>query len=417
MKQFQLRVRHTHCGYLAAMHWLALAFPLWGVLVPTTLSLFVLLLLRLPANLHWTLVIGIIVGLAGTTALCSLLALICDDDVFRISQDGIQFPLRFAAGLRGRLFRPWEELAVLKLRWSGNKKFDALDFLGFFFNDGAALRINLLDFDQAELQQLVGAVKSCAKNCELDPEFSQLAYSLLPIENSRQSGGTEAVPVYGEFLLKYGEQSVIGRWFVEYWSPLDRLLAPWVLVLILVEFLLVGPQLLLYLVGFLPMDQLGNSGASIFAHNALMACAGALGLGAIYLVLKPLLKPTQILVSKDGIQKIWNRGFLWHGHLLPWNDVIGAYVLSRGRVRDAGRIVFATVENARAFSISCTDIPDEGSRELLSKAIQEFGANSSIAPDVHDVLAPIRTLSLAEIFDLAIAQSSALDESMSSKES
>ena len=403
MNHFQLKVRHRNKTLRAWMHVLAVLFPVWAVLVPVTLGLFVLLLLRLPANLHWLYAVEIILGLTSTTAICGLLALICDDDCFRITQDGIQFPLRFAIPLRGKLFRTWDELAVLKLRWSGSIEFSKEDFLGLVFNDGAAVRSNLLQFDKEELQQFFGAMKACAKKCEFDPEFALLAraqlQSLTSIGKDSVSTAQAAPVTFGDFGLKYGEQSVVKRWFSEYWTPVDRMLAPWLLVGILSAFLIWGPQILLGLVGFLPMSQLGNSGASIFAHNVLLGVAGATSLGAIFVLLKPLFKPTQLIISGEGINKVWERGFVLEGKPLAWKDVIAVYVLSRGRIHDQCRIVFATTENARAFSVHNADIRDEESRKLVAEVVPSLAGQASIAPDVMDVLIPCKELSLIEIWD------------------
>lgn len=409
MNHFQLRVRHRHKAYASAMHLLAVLFPFWGIFLPLTLGLFVLLLLRLPANLHWLYALEIILGLGGTTAICAFFALICDDDCFRVTQDDIRLPLRFAASLRGKLFHSWDELAALKLRWSGSTNFAPEDFLGLVFKNGGAVRINLLHFDKEELQQFLAAIKNRAKSCEFDPEFDLLARADLrngASSTSLQNSNNNATE-FGQFCLKYGAKSVITRWFNEHWTPLDRLLAPWLFVLVLSAFLLFGPQLLLGLVGFLPVTQLGNSGASLLAHNTLLVCSGASFLWIASVVLKPLFKPTQLIISQEGIQKIWDRGVTIRGSLLPWSDVITIYILSRSRIHDNCRITFASAKNARAFSIQNSDIPDDESRKLLADALRVLAGSASLAPDLFDVLTPCRNLSLGDMWDIAISTTSA----------
>jgi hypothetical protein len=410
MNHFQLRINHRNKSYRAAMHSFALFFPLWGVFLPVTLGLFVLLLLRLPANLHWFYALEIILGLAGTTALCAFLALVCDDDCLRVTQDGIQFPLRFAASLRGKLFHKWDELAALKLRWGGSSNFAPNEFLGLVFKNGGAVRINLLDFEKEDLQQLFGAIKNCGKNCDFDPEFTLLARASLSnasVNNAPREKANSQPSLFGEFSLKYGAQSTVARWFSDYWTPQDRMLAPWLFVAILGAFIFYGPQLLLFLVGFLPMAQLGNSGASLLAHRTLLACSAVATLWIAFVLLQPLLKPTQLIISPEGIQKIWDRGIEMRGSLLPWKDVIAIYVLSRSHIHDKCRIVFATAKNARAFSIQNAEIPDEESKALLAVALRSVAGTASLAPDVFDVLTPCRTLSLADIWDLTISECAA----------
>lgn len=404
MNQFEIRVKHRSPAYKRAMHAFAVLFPIWGVILPIMLTLFVLLILRLPANLHWIYAIGIILALLGSIGICAFFALVCDDDCLRITHEGIQFPLRFAAGLRGKLYRSWDELAVLKLRWAGSLDFTPNEFLGLIFSDGGAMTINLRHFDREELQQLLTAVKNCGKSCELDPEFMLLArkgFEATPLKE-RTASETLQPSAFGEFGMKYGARSTIVRWFSEYWTPLDKMLAPWLLVGILCALLVYGPQLLLNLTNFLPIEQLGNSGASIMAHNTLLAVASLALAAAVFKVLIPLLKPTHLIVSQDGIQKVWDRGLVWQGRMLPWSDVLSSYVLSRGRITDDCKLVFATAQNARAFCIHNAELADDDSRKLFSNTLSSLASKFNIAPDVFDVLIPQRTLTLGEMWDIAM---------------
>ena len=115
------------------IHTLALLFPVWGILLPTMLALFILLLLRLPADIPLVYSLGLVGGMVSVFALCLSCALICDDDKIHVSKDGITFPLRFLPTLKWRRQFKWEELGAIKLNWQRGESFAPDDAVTFFF--------------------------------------------------------------------------------------------------------------------------------------------------------------------------------------------------------------------------------------------------------------------------------------------
>jgi len=160
----------------AAVHVLALLFPLWGIAIPVTLVLFTVLLLRLPANIPIVYALVLIVLMVMVIASCTALALICDDDQIRVSKEGLRFPIKFLPSLRFVGQHSWQELAALKLRWNRQEKFSADESLDFIFKDGGCARLRLQHIEPGELEQFFIAFEACAYKCERDadiPDFER----------------------------------------------------------------------------------------------------------------------------------------------------------------------------------------------------------------------------------------------------
>jgi hypothetical protein len=77
------------------LHVMAMLFPLWGVAAPAALTLFIVLLLRLPAHISLVSSLGIIFALLCLILGSAFFAVVFDDDQIRVSKDGLAFPLRF----------------------------------------------------------------------------------------------------------------------------------------------------------------------------------------------------------------------------------------------------------------------------------------------------------------------------------
>jgi hypothetical protein len=155
---------------------LALLFPLWGIAAPLTLTIFIILLLKLPANIPIAYALVLIAAMILGISLCTALALICDDDEIRVSKDGMRFPIKFLPSLRFKGQHTWQELVALRLRWHRKETFSQDETMDFIFEDGGCARLNLRHLDRADLEQFFIAFEACAYRCERDadlPDFER----------------------------------------------------------------------------------------------------------------------------------------------------------------------------------------------------------------------------------------------------
>ena len=119
--------------------------------------------------------------------------------------------------------------------------------------------------------------------------------------------------------VKYGAPSAVRRWFDEYWTEKNKSAASWLTFAIMVGFIFLGLQLLLFVVSLFPLDQLGNSGASITAHTILVVFASILALLAAIALFRQICKPSAIEIADEYMRLKWP--FALRGAKLKWSDI------------------------------------------------------------------------------------------------
>jgi len=201
--------------------------------------------------------------------------------------------------------------------------------------------------------------------------------------------------------IEYGAKSTVSRWFDDYWTERERQLMPWVLVLILSGFILLGPPLLLWLVSFLPFDQLGNSGASLHAHQLLQLFAFTLATAVTVCVVIRMRRPSLIELSQTGIRKVWLIFGLvpFKGRVLPWAGITSVRIL-KGVAADTRlhELAFGTQDKPAALKLSLGHLGTDESRTALVEGISRGARTASIEPNVFEALVPQRGLSFTEIW-------------------
>jgi hypothetical protein len=155
---------------------MALTFPVWGLVCPATLILFVALLLRLPATVSITTALLIVFGLACCTALCAFLTAYFEDNQIRVSKHGLSFPLRYGLGLGFKLQRNWDDLYELKVKW--NRKIDFDTSITMMFKSGGIVQLPVRYLALDELEQFFIAFEACASNCNRDAELDDFELTL-----------------------------------------------------------------------------------------------------------------------------------------------------------------------------------------------------------------------------------------------
>lgn len=200
--------------------------------------------------------------------------------------------------------------------------------------------------------------------------------------------------------IRYGARSAISRWFDSYWTERDRRAAPWLIVAVLLGFLLFGPRLLLALLSILPMDQLGNSGASMKAHQTLLCLASVLAGTAGTLLVRALLKPSFLELSPIGIRKIWSFPFVKvKGENIRWTNVTHIYIYKPPQKTDTRSFELCIhTKQAKKLRLPLKDLEDNSEREALLNSISKHAIDATVQPAVIDALLPSRSLSFTEIW-------------------
>jgi hypothetical protein len=201
--------------------------------------------------------------------------------------------------------------------------------------------------------------------------------------------------------IKYGAQSRLSRWFAEYWTERDKQAMPWLITLILLVFLYYGPTILIRLASFLPLDQLGNSGASIRAHMALVAVATLLTIVVCAIFARLLLKPKFIALSPDGLSKGWRLGlFTINGKTFAWDNIETIQLVRDGALMNSqsARIKLVTKEAADDLILPLHEFDNEEDRQKLYQGFVRWLDKARIAPEIAEALKPHRELSFAALW-------------------
>jgi len=205
--------------------------------------------------------------------------------------------------------------------------------------------------------------------------------------------------------IKYGLNSAFQRWLSDFWTKSDKELAPWVAVFLLLLALVYGPQWLLNMISLLPVNELGNSGASVRAHLVILTIALLLALAVLLILFRRLSRPAAICFEQNGIKKIWR--FLFFdvkGRSLPWSQISSITLQRPEETTDLRNylLCFAADSPEKKFVISLGQIDeqraDDHRREQVLEAITRFAHNAIVEPGVVDVLAPKRSLDFTEIW-------------------
>lgn len=208
----------------------------------------------------------------------------------------------------------------------------------------------------------------------------------------------ESVSLAEERVIPYGKRTMFTRWRQRYWTQRYVQSVSWLAVAILIGFLILGPQLILSLASLLPLDQLGNSGASIRAHTTIVAIAIALAIPPLALIAMRLRLPCALVVDKQGITKRWFGGI--SGAALPWKDVeIVKAVLPEGKKDFCSYQLLLGSESAPGRMVLRLDsMEDDDQRTAVLDAIETFAPSARIESQAMDLLRPKQSLSFTEVW-------------------
>jgi len=172
LAEFELQMKYTTRPIQAGMRLIALLFPVWGIVLPVLLVLFIVILLRLPANIPLLSSLLIIASMLSGITVCSFLAFYLEDDLIRVSKEGLAFPLRLLPDLQYRREFAWKDLTAIRLQWQRNVSFTPEDTLTLFFAESGYAKLFLNRLKLEQLEQFFIAFEACAFKCERDAELS-----------------------------------------------------------------------------------------------------------------------------------------------------------------------------------------------------------------------------------------------------
>jgi tRNA A-37 threonylcarbamoyl transferase component Bud32 len=201
-------------------------------------------------------------------------------------------------------------------------------------------------------------------------------------------------------LVPYGAKSTISSWFSRYWSEGDRKALPWLCVFFLGIFLFWGPSFLLWLIQYLPADQLGNSGASIFAHQLLVGIAILLAGTTAFFAGKYLFRPTFIELSAAGVALVWKfLAIKVRGRGLHWSDITAINLFQPMNTVDPRncQLQFVATKRDNSIKIPMALLDEDEGRQAVADAIAKHAINP-VEPQVFSELAPKRTISFTEVW-------------------
>lgn len=191
MAEFQLQMKEHDPVHSAGLFIMTALFPIWGLFLPATLLLFIVLLLRLPASVSLEYALAFIAGLALISISSALLTVFLEDSEIKASKAGLSFPLKYFAALRGKLDLTWEELADLKLDWKREADLADSDRITLVFKNGGIVRLKANSFYPEDLEQFLIAFETCQSGCNRDAELDDFEYALQSRENSGQASYTQ----------------------------------------------------------------------------------------------------------------------------------------------------------------------------------------------------------------------------------
>jgi len=201
-------------------------------------------------------------------------------------------------------------------------------------------------------------------------------------------------------ILDIDNPSFARRWLRSFLLERHAGITRALLLLMAILFYLYGPFWVIWLVSFLPVSQLGSSGASVASHLVLQGIALFFSSAILLLCLRPA---TALLeIGGPGIRLFKRVLFVTYPErLIPWAD-IGRILIQRplGKtdLRSFSLCLLMANSAQKALIIPLGNLEKEQTREGLAQALQEHAKYATIEPGTLETLQPSRNLSFTEIW-------------------
>jgi tRNA A-37 threonylcarbamoyl transferase component Bud32 len=201
-------------------------------------------------------------------------------------------------------------------------------------------------------------------------------------------------------VLEIDRPSFIRRWLHEFFLEKYSVPARVVLLLVSITFFFFGPKLLMWLSSFLPLTQLGNSGASIAAHYVLAGVTTAAALVTAALALRPV--PLALQVSENGIRLRERMLFLpiQRQPLLEWEKIHRVSIERKPGSTDMRhfKLCLHGENPATSIKLHLDNLGDDDTREKLISLLQKKAVLAEIESGAFESVKPPRHLSFTDLW-------------------
>ncbi len=178
MAELEISVQYKSVPARAGMFAMGLLMPVWAIIVPFCLGLFISLLLQSPDRVTPMSAAMVLIGLILIPIVAIVVSAICEDDRLLISKEGLSFPVRMLPILRFRRERVWSDLQSVTLNLTNSDVGKPTGDLTMFFKSGGAAPIRLKDVPAQDLEQLLLAIEVWGVDCKRPPELVDFQNSL-----------------------------------------------------------------------------------------------------------------------------------------------------------------------------------------------------------------------------------------------
>lgn len=206
-------------------------------------------------------------------------------------------------------------------------------------------------------------------------------------------------------ILSIDKPSFVRRWLSDFLLERHSGAARTILLVISLAFFLFGPMLVLWLASFLPVSELGSSGASLFLHHLLQALAAALAGSLLILCLRP--NPGCLELTDAGIRMKWRLWlFPFKSFFMPWKE-IGTICIERPSGKTDMRMfrlcLYSSQDTHQSIKIPLGNLRNDDDKEKLALAVQTKATKAIIEPGTLESIRPARNLSFTDIWLDALA--------------
>lgn len=144
-----------------ALMWLAYGvFPLWSLIAPATLAIFIVYMIKFPMTIPPLFTIAILLVLSSVFFSGLFYTAYAEDKSIHVTKEGISFPLFLMAQLRLKRHKNWDELVSADYIETSQD-----NYLKLTFKEDITIHLSSRSLQEEKLEELLLALELWGKNC------------------------------------------------------------------------------------------------------------------------------------------------------------------------------------------------------------------------------------------------------------